>query len=636
MARHVILGTAGHVDHGKTALVKALTGIDTDRLKEEKERGISIELGFANLSLPGDLEIGIVDVPGHERFVKTMLAGVGGIDLALLVIAADEGIMPQTKEHLDICQLLQIRKGLVAITKSDLVDAEWLQMVRGEVEVFLKGTFLEGSPIIPCSAVTREGLPELTSALAALASSLEGRPAAGIFRLPIDRAFTIKGFGTVVTGTLLSGCIQVGEEVQIYPGSLATRVRRLQVHNRSVEQACAGQRTAVNLPNIELAQVSRGDVLSLPGQLRPTSLLDIRFIHLKSSPRPLKVRSRVRFHSGTAEVLARIIPLEAQEIAPGEETFLQIRLEAPVAPLPGDRFVLRSYSPAITIGGGQILDCDPARHRRGHPQTLEALRRMWEGDPGQRLEEVLRSSASRPLSLSALVPAIGMDRETLTTHLQRLILEGRIILLKEKEEGYLHRESYRRIREQVLHQLALFHQQEPLKEGMMQEELRGKLSPPPGMALFQKVLNDLKEDGEIAIERAKVRLASHRPQIGAAEEEIKSALEKAYQEAGFQPPSLGEVVGNRSKDQRRATDLIRLLIDEGTLMVIKGDLLFHRESYEKAKGMLLDLLRQRPSISVSEFKDLLGISRKWAIPLLEHFDEIKLTRRVGNERTLYG
>jgi selenocysteine-specific elongation factor len=632
----VILGTAGHVDHGKTALVKALTGIDTDRLKEEKERGISIELGFANLFLPGGLEIGIVDVPGHERFVKTMLAGVGGIDLALLVIAADEGIMPQTREHLDICQLLRIKKGLVALTKSDLVEAEWLQMVKGEVEGFLRGTFLGGCPIIPCSAVTGEGLAELTAAIATLASSVEEKPITGIFRLPIDRAFTIKGFGTVVTGTLLSGCIRVGEEVQVYPGSISAKVRRIQVHNHFVEEACAGQRTAINLPNIELNEVSRGDVLSLPGQLQSTSLLDARFLLLQSSPRPLKARSRVRFHAGTSEIFARVLPLESEEIAPGEETFLQMKLESPHASLPGDRFVLRSYSPAMTIGGGQILDTHPVRHRSRQAKALEALRLLWEGNAMQRLEGVVRSSVSRPLSLSDLILAAGMDRETLLVHLQALIQEGKVIALKEREEAYLHAEIYNRIGEQILHQLSLFHQQEALKEGMMQEDLRGRLLPPPEMALFQKVIGRLKEEGKIGAERGRIRLASHRPRLGEEEEKAKSALERTYREAGLQPPSLPEVLQKMGKDPKRTSDLVHLLMDEGTLIRVKGDLLIHRESYAKAKKMLADRLRKQPTISVPEFKELLGISRKWAIPLLEHFDEIKLTRRVGDDRTLYG
>ncbi len=632
----MILGTAGHVDHGKTALVKALTGIDTDRLKEEKERGISIELGFANLFLPGDIEIGIVDVPGHERFVKTMLAGVGGIDLALLVIAADEGIMPQTREHLDICQLLQIKKGLVALSKSDLVDAEWLRMVTGEVKESLQGTFLEGCPIIPCSVVTGEGLAELTAAIATLASSVEEKPMIGIFRLPIDRAFTIKGFGTVVTGTLLSGCIRVGEEVQVYPGSISTKVRRIQVHNHFVEEACAGQRTAINLPNIELNQVSRGDVLSLPGQLQSTLLLDARFLLLKSSPRPLKARSRVRFHAGTSEIFARVLPLESEEIAPGEETFLQVKLEAPVSPLPGDRFVLRSYSPAMTIGGGQILDAHPMRHRPRQAKTLEGLRLLWEGNATQRLEEVLRSSPVRPFSLSTLILAAGMDRETLLVHLQALIQEGKVIAWKEREEVYLHLQTFDRIREQILRQLALFHQQETLKEGMMQEDLRGRLVPPPEIALFQKVIGRLKEEGKIATEKGRIRLASHRPRLGEEEEKTKSALERTYREAGLQPPSLPEVLQDMGKDPKRTSDLVRLLMDEGILIRVKGDLLFHRESHEKAKEMLVGRLGQDPTLSVAQFKELLGISRKWAIPLLEHFDEIKLTRRVGDDRTLYG
>ncbi|MGH7377367.1 MAG: selenocysteine-specific translation elongation factor, partial [Candidatus Methylomirabilales bacterium] len=369
--KHIIVGTAGHIDHGKTSLVKALTGIDTDRLKEEKERGISIELGFAHLTLPGGLRLGIVDVPGHERFVKTMLAGVGGIDLVILVIAADEGIMPQTREHLHICRLLHIPRGLVALTKRDLVDPDWLEMVAEETRTFLKGTFLEGAPILPVSATTGAGLEELKTALAALAAEAEPKRVDGIFRLPIDRVFTMKGFGTVVTGTLLAGSLKVADEVVVLPEGARSRVRRLQVHGEAVEQAFAGQRTAVNLPGIEVSGIARGSLLCLPGTFRPASAMDATLTLLADAPRALKNRGRVRFHLGTSEVLARVVFLDREELEPGQSAYVHLRLESRGAALPQDRFVIRSYSPAVTIGGGIILDPAPPERRRKRHEILD-------------------------------------------------------------------------------------------------------------------------------------------------------------------------------------------------------------------------------------------------------------------------
>ncbi|MBI4391738.1 MAG: selenocysteine-specific translation elongation factor, partial [candidate division NC10 bacterium] len=369
--KHIIVGTAGHIDHGKTSLVKALTGIDTDRLKEEKERGISIELGFAHLTLPDGLRLGIVDVPGHERFVKTMLAGVGGIDLVILVIAADEGIMPQTREHLHICRLLQIPRGLVALTKRDLVDADWLELVAEEVRTFLKGTFLEGAPVLPVSATTGEGLDALKAALAALAAEAEPKRVEGIFRLPIDRVFTMKGFGTVITGTLLAGSLKVGDEVVVLPEGLRSRVRRLQVHGETVEQAFAGQRTAVNLPGIEVSAIARGSLLCLPGTLRPSTAMDATLTLLEDAPRPLKNRGRIRFHLGTSELLARAVLLDREELPPGQSAYVHLRLESPGAALPQDRFVIRSYRPAVTVGGGMILDPAPPQRRRKRQEILE-------------------------------------------------------------------------------------------------------------------------------------------------------------------------------------------------------------------------------------------------------------------------
>src|SRR5574337_347595 len=393
--KHIIVGTAGHIDHGKTALVKALTGVDTDRLKEERERGISIELGFANLALSDDLQFGIVDVPGHERFVKTMLAGVGGIDLVVLVIAADEGVMPQTREHLHICELLQVKRGVVALTKADLVDPEWLEMVRAELKGFLAGTFLDDAPVVAVSAVTREGLPQLRAVPRDAADTIEPRRDDGMFRLPIDRVFTIKGFGTVVTGTLWSGTLRVGDDVVVLPAELRSRVRRLQAHGQTVEQAWAGQRTAVNLPGLDVDQLNRGDLLAFPDSLKPTMTFDVSLALLKDAPRVLRNRARVRFHVGTSEILARVVLLDREELNPGEETFAHVRLEGLASALAGDRYVIRSYSPA------------PTMRRRAKAPLVEHLKVLQTGTAGQQVERLLLQAGTAPITRDVLRVSAG-------------------------------------------------------------------------------------------------------------------------------------------------------------------------------------------------------------------------------------
>jgi selenocysteine-specific elongation factor len=632
--KHIIVGTAGHIDHGKTALVKALTGIDTDRLKEEKERGISIELGFANLALSDDLHLGIVDVPGHERFVKTMLAGVGGIDLVILVIGADEGVMPQTREHLHICELLQVKRGLVALTKVDLVEPDWLEMVRADLQGFLSGTFLEGAPVISVSSVTGEGLPQLRTALGELARSVEPKRRDGIFRLPIDRVFTMKGFGTVVTGTLWSGTARVGDEVVVLPQGLRSRIRRLQVHGKTVEQAWAGQRTAVNLPGLEVEQLERGDLLAFPGSVKPTMAFDVSLALLKDAPRALRSRARARFHLGTSEVLARVVLLDREELNPGEETFAHIRLEGSAAGLAGDRYVLRSYSPAVTIGGGSILDPTPPVRRRAKSQLLEHLGVLRSGTSAQQVERLLLQAGTVPVMLDALRAGASLGEATIAAELTRLVEAGAAVSLGVKGElGYLHRSTHDRLATEILSRLEEFHRKEPLKDGLPKEELRSRLAH-IGSALFGRLLQDLVEQQMIAIDREKVRHYAHRPTLSAEEQGVKERLELVYREAGFQPPN-PELALSRARGGKTGLAIFHRLADEGALVKIKDDLYLHREHYERAKQALLDYLKVHPSITVPEFKDLLGVSRKFAIPFLEHFDSVKLTRRQGDARVSY-
>ena len=634
--RHLIIGTAGHIDHGKTTLVKALTGTDTDRLKEEKERGISIELGFAFLSLPDGTRAGIVDVPGHERFVKTMLAGVGGIDLVILVIAADEAVMPQTREHLQICELLRIKRGLVALTKADLVEPDWLEMVQADVAGFLKGTFLEACPIIPCSGTTGQGLPALLKAIQEQARVAEPKRTQGILRLPIDRVFTIKGFGTVVTGTLWTGSLAVGDEVTVLPKGLRSRVRRLQVHGETVERVEAGQRTAVNLPGLEVGEIDRGDVLCRPDTLRPSNSFEAMLALIADTPRPLKNRARVRFHLGTSEILARAVLLDRDELRPGERTYVHYRLESPSAALPGDRYVIRSYSPAFTIGGGSILDPNPPKSRRTRAKLVEHLRILERGRPTERVERHLLAAGFSPMTIEDLRARCDLDRASVADSLQELVEKGQVVRVGTKEDaGALHVERVEILRKEVLARLAEFHAKEPLKDGLAKEELRSRLPEQLPVPAFVWLLAYLATAGQIAVERDKVRLAGHRPTLSAAEEELKAKIAQTFLEAAFQPPTPEGALTGLRVEGKLGQAVFRRLVDDGVLVRIGDGLFLHRDSHQALRDRVLERLRAHPSIDVGTMKELFGVSRKYAIPFLEHLDAIRITRRQGDERVSY-
>ncbi len=634
--RHLIVGTAGHIDHGKTTLVKALTGTDTDRLKEEKERGISIELGFAFLSLPDGTRAGIVDVPGHERFVKTMVAGVGGIDLVVLVIAADEGVMPQTREHLHICELLHVKQGLVALTKADMVEAEWLEMVQADVAEFLKGTFLEGCPIVPCSGTTGQGLPALLEAIQTQAAAAEPKRTQGILRLPVDRVFSIKGFGTVVTGTLWSGSLAVGEEVAILPRDLRSRVRRLQVHGETVERAEAGQRTAVNVPELEVAEIARGDVLCLPGTLCPSPSFEATLSLLADAPRPLGNRARVRFHLGTSELLARVVILEGEELQPGGRSYVHFRLETPSAALPGDRFVIRSYSPAVTIGGGSILDPNPPRSRRTRAKLVAHLRILEQGRPTERIERHLLAAGFAPMTPEALRARSDLDEAIVAESLRELVENGRAVRVGTKEgDGTLHVDRVDALQADILNRLAEFHAKEPLKDGLAKEELRSKLPDQLPSATFVWMLGRLTIAAQIAVERDKVRLAGHRPTLSAAEEEIKGKIAAAFRDAGWQPPAPEAVLSGLKAERKLAQAVFRRLVDDGTLIRVGDELFLHAESHRAMRDRVLAHFGTHPTINVGTMKELFGLSRKYAIPYLEHLDASRITRRQGDERVPY-
>jgi len=634
--RHLIIGTAGHIDHGKTALVKALTGADTDRLKEEKERGISIELGFASLALPDGTRAGVVDVPGHERFVKTMLAGVGGMDLVVLVIAADEGVMPQTREHLNICSLLQVKRGLVALTKADLVEPEWLEMVRADVAEVLKGTFLQGCPLVACSATTGQGLSELLAAIQAVAASAETRRSDGILRLPIDRVFSIKGFGTVVTGTLWAGSLRVGEDVVILPRGLRSHVRRLQVHGETVEEAVAGQRTAVNLPGVEVADIERGEVLCRPDTLRPSEGFDATLSLLADADRPLANRTRVHFHLGTSELLARVVLLDREELAPGEQGYAHLRLESPSAALPGDRYVIRSYSPAVTIGGGSILDPNPPQTRRPRGRIVEHLRVLEQGRPVERVERHLLAAGWGPVGPGELRARTDLDEAAVRESLEALTAAGRAVAVGSRGElGLLHAERVGRLEEEILARLAEFHAKEPLKDGLAKEELRSKLPGQLAPAVYGWLLARLTAAERIAVTRDKVRLFGHRPTLSPEEERLKGRIEQAFRQAAFQPPSPEGLYAGLQVERRTGHGVFRRLVDDGVLVRLGEDLFLHREAYQTLQGRVRERLGREGRLNVGAMKELFGVSRKYAIPYLEHLDDLKITRREGDERVPY-
>jgi selenocysteine-specific elongation factor len=628
--RHVVAGTAGHIDHGKSSLVLALTGIDPDRLKEEKERGITIDIGFAHLDLGDGLTLGIVDVPGHERFVKNMLAGVGGIDLVMLIIAADEGVMPQTREHLAICQLLRVRSGVVVLTKADLAEPDWLELVREDVRSFLRGTFLDGAPILPVSAKTGEGLPALREALATLARAVPARGTDATFRLPIDRVFTIRGFGTVVTGTVAAGELALDERVEVYPHGLQAKVRGIQTHGQPVSAAVAGQRAAVNLQGVERAAIERGDVLSLPGLLQPTYMLDATCELLADAPAPLETRQRVRLHVGTSEVMARVHPVTASTIEPGQRGFVQLRLEAPIVALPRDRYVIRSYSPMVTIGGGELLDVAPAKARRS-PALTARLQILETGTPEAILEAHIQRVGGRGIRTPELRARTAFGPEALRTHLQSLIAHERVLVVD--REWYVHVEAAEKLRAEAAAALAAFHAREPLKPGMSKEELRTRIG---GLdeRVFLALLERFAAAGVLVIDKDKVRGAEHVVRLTPAQQAASDRIEAEFREAGVAPPTLEEAFAKVGLAGASGPAMAQLLVESRRLVRIREGLYFHAEPLQVAVDRVVAFLRENQAITPQQIKDLLGISRKYAIPLLEWLDNQRLTLRVGDKRVL--
>ncbi|MFL6213022.1 MAG: selenocysteine-specific translation elongation factor [Blastocatellia bacterium] len=636
--KHIIVGTAGHIDHGKTALVKALTGVDADRLKEEKARGITIDIGFADLTVD-DYRFGFVDVPGHERFVKNMLAGAHGLDLVMLVVAADESIMPQTREHFDICRLLRVKSGLVALTKADLVDEELLELARAEVEDFTKGSFLEAAPIIAVSSRTGAGIEELKASLVQLAADIEPKTTAAVPRLPIDRAFSIKGFGTVVTGTLVAGELRVGDDIEVLPAGVRTRIRNAQVHGEDAERALAGQRTAINLQGISLEQAGRGSVLAPAGRLQPTSMIDARLDLLPNAPRPLVQRARVRLHHGTIEVMARVVILQAggeplYQIEPGDSRIVQLRLEEPITALPGDRFIIRSYSPQITIGGGMMIDTLPQKHRLRDRAAHAWLERLEQADAMERAALFIEMAGPRGMTQAEIAARTGATDAQIAEFARALTASGRVMEIANTPLALLATTSYKELAARVHDTLAEHHRREPLSLGVSREEVRERVFTALRPEVFRAAITRLTEEGDIAAERDALRLASHKPALSDADVAAKQALEAAFKAAGWQALTLEEAAASRGIKIEMARKLMTLLNAEHRVVRV-GDFVFHHEAIDELKARVRARKAVSPKLDVAVFKEITGgLTRKYAIPLLEFLDRERVTRRVGNEREI--
>jgi selenocysteine-specific elongation factor len=643
--KSIIVGTAGHVDHGKTALVKALTGIDADRLAEEKRRGITIDLGFAHMELPGPcsetLRLGFVDVPGHERFVRNMLAGVGGIDLVLLVIAADESIMPQTREHFDILQLLGVQRGITVLTKADAVDAETLDVVRLEVEEFLRGTFLEApqAPVVAVSSITGAGLSELKNAILKVAAQVEARDSAALVRLPVDRVFSMKGFGTVVTGTLISGAIHPEDELEIFPTGQRARVRGVQVHGQPASRAVAGQRTALNLAGVATEDLRRGMTLAPPATLETTKRVDVKLRLLADAPRAVKNRTRVHFHSYATEMIAEIgLPerkdpaqILAGQILPGQilagqEAFARLKLSEAALLLPGDRFILRQFSPVITIGGGVVLDATPIPRMPGLGSFLQT---MSSGAPEEILRVRIARRSGKGISRARLVAETGWTTSFIEAQLAARVAEGSVVTVGDL---YLERAEMQALSARALTVVQNFHQKNPLVGGIGKEELRVQTGIVP--EIFEVVVSALVGEKKLEIAGDLIRLPGRGVVMKDEEAESKKKIEDAFAAAGLKVPALNEVLAGLKVDKVRAQKIVTLLLRDKSLTKISDDLVFHRTALEQLRREIAAYKLKATKIDVAKFKELTGVSRKYAIPLLEYLDRERVTRRLGDVREI--
>lgn len=626
---HVVVGTAGHIDHGKSALVKALTGTDPDRLKEEKERGMTTDLGFAFLGT----DITVIDVPGHERFVRHMLAGASTIDLVVLVVAADDGVMPQTREHFEICRLMGIKKGLVAINKADLVDDEWIEMVKLDVGEMVRGSFLEGAPMMPVSAITGRGVTELRQAIADLAREVEAKPDRGVFRMPVDRNFSMKGFGTVVAGTVLSGHVRVGDTIELLPQKREVRVRGIQRHNQMLETLGLGERAALNLQGLERAAVARGNVLATPGYYTPTTNFNAALYLLKSVEKPLRNLASLKLHIGTAEVMCRVALLDTKELAPGQDALVQVRAEEPVVCDWNDHYVIRTFAPQQTIGGGVVLEANPSKERRFDEDVVKRLKALRTGEAGSVLEQYLikhkfeaktLAQAAKDLALAEADAKGMLDLLVATSRARKLEFEGKEFLVHEKMVA--------EARAAVVAALVQFHKENPLRLGLKRPELRTKAARGFSPPLFETMLTSLLSESQVVLEDDRVRLASHQIKLGPALQKEYDRLDKLFREMGFSPPSFEEALAG--VDKKVAQQVRVALLESGRLVDVGESVVLHRDAVAAAEQKVRALFVRKPELTASEIRQELGTTRKYLIPLLNYLDSRGVTQRKGEVRVL--
>ncbi|MBQ3104204.1 MAG: selenocysteine-specific translation elongation factor [Oscillospiraceae bacterium] len=631
--KHVIIGTAGHVDHGKTLLIKALTGIETDRLIEEKKRGITIELGFAHVEWEDGVQAGIVDVPGHEKFIKNMLAGAGGIDLCMLVVAADEGFMPQTIEHLDILDLLGIHDGLVVITKKDMVDPDWLEMMQEEIHERVQGTFLEGKPVLTVSAYTGEGIDELKEHLHRLVLAAQEKNMRVPFRLPIDRVFSVDGFGTVVTGTLIDGCMNEGDAAELVPSGAQTRIRNLQVHGKDVRTAYAGQRVAVNLAGLHKSDVKRGDAVAKPGCIRVSRMLDVKLRCLRDSQRVIANDSRVHLYHGTEEQVAKVVLLDREQLLPGESCYAQLRMSEPMAAKNGDRFVIRFFSPLETIGGGVILDDAPFKHKRNDASVLEALRIKESGSGGDKVLQTVAEFGTALPDLSKLAAKLGVEGEELLGELRELVSQGRVV---EALEGrYAASGVVDSIWKNCESLLAGYHKQNPLHAGMKPAELRQKLFKGTDQTIADAFLRELCREGRIKRMGERYALADFNIHFTKRQTAIRGKLLDIFEKADIEPAFLDDIMAtfppNEKADCKQVLDSV---LSGGELVMLSPQICYHYKAYEKVCRVTQEHFASNETLVLAQLRDALGTSRKYALAILEYFDRLRITRKDGDFRYL--
>ncbi len=637
--REIILGTAGHVDHGKTSLIRALTGIETDRLKEEKKRGITIELGFAYLDLECGHRVGIVDVPGHERFIRNMVAGAAGMDMVAFIIAADEAIMPQTKEHLDICKLIGLKNGIIVLNKIDLVDDEWLEMVEEDIRDFFQDSFLAEAPIVKVSAVQGKGIDELKNTINQKISLLDFKEEFGPFRMPVDRVFTMKGFGTVVTGTALNGRISIGDEICFYPSGLKANIRGIQTHGRNMEIIEAGHRTAINLQGISQEEINRGDMAATPDSMTTSTLLDARLYYLDNNDKKLKNRTLVRLHIGTREIMARVILTEQSSLEAGDEGNIQLLLQEPAPTWIGDRFIIRSYSPAATIGGGTILNNDPPKRKRSKKEDKEKNKDIFSvylnGSDEEKMLLFLEEKGMQGCSSQELSSRLGIFGKKLKKLLQQPLSNGKIVVVDSEKQQLVSGKTIEMLTDDIINKLEKYHEDNPLKKGIVKEELRNLLKGKINQKTFNFALAQLSKKNKIIIDEAEIRLSGHEVELQVDQQEIEDKLIEIYETAQLRPENIKNI-SNHFPDiaKKQVMEVLNLLINKGLIIKVNNTLYFHHSHIETLQDKLVNFIKEEGEIDAPRFKEMTGLSRKYSIPLLEYFDKIKLTVRIGDKRVL--